>query len=126
MDHQISNLISQAKINLPPLRGIGSIGLENTNPDQGGKMLAKVLSNVIGVLTLVAALWFLIQIVIAGYNFITSQGDSQKIQQTQQRIINSIIGLALVVFSVGFLSLIGHLLQIDFLQIDQIITNLSL
>lgn len=89
-------------------------------------MLAKVLSNVIGVLTLVAALWFLIQIVIAGYNFITSQGDSQKIQQTQQRIINSIIGLALVVFSVGFLSLIGHLLQIDFLQIDQIITNLSL
>ena len=126
MDHQINNLISQAKISLPPLRGIGSIGLEDVNPDQGGKMLAKVLSNVIGILTFVAALWFLIQIVIAGYNFITSQGDSQKIQQAQQQIINSIIGLALVVFSIGFLSLIGHLLQIDFLQIDQIITNLSL
>lgn len=126
MVHQlIKPVLAQRSISLPPLRGVGPLGLENSNPEEGGNLLARILSNVIGFMSFVAAVWFLIQIIIAGYNFIASQGDAQKIQEAQKKIINSITGLALVVFSVTFLSLIGHLLHVEFLQVDQIINNLS-
>lgn len=121
----IKPILAQHPTTLPPIRGIGPLGLEGASPGEGGNLLARALSNVIGVMSFVAAVWFLIQIIVAGYSFINSQGDAQKIQEAQKKIVNSIIGLAVVVFSVTFLSLIGHLLHVEFLQVDQIINTLS-
>jgi len=121
----IRRILAQAPVELGPIRGEGPLGLAQEGPEEGGTMFANVLSKVIGIMTFAAGVWFIIQIIVAGYNFISSGGDSQKIQEAQKRIVNSIIGLALVVVSVLFLSLIGHLLHVEFLDIANIIERLS-
>ncbi len=116
---------AQNPIELGPIRGEGPLGLANQAADQGGKVFTDALSKIIGVLTVAAGLWFIIQIIVAGYGFITAGGDAQKIQENQRKIVNSVIGLGIVVLAVAFLSLIGYLLDVEFLDFGQIITNLS-
>jgi len=116
---------AQNPIPLAPLRGEGPLGLADQAADQGGKIFTEALSKIIGVLTVAAGLWFIIQIIIAGYGFITAGGDAQKIQENQRKIVNAVIGLAIVVLAVAFLSLIGYLLDVEFLNFGQIINNLS-
>ena len=117
---------AQEEVPLGNLRGKGPLGLEKVNnPKEASTIFADAISKVVGIMTVVAAIWFIIQIIIAGYNFISGGGDSQKIQEAQKKIVNAVIGLAVVIFSIGFLSLIEYLLNIKLLDISNIINQLS-
>lgn len=110
---------------LPPLRGLGPLGLEGKGAEAGATTLSKALSLVIGFMTIFAALWFLIQIIVSGYNFIAAAGDAQKIKTAQDKIVNSLIGLSIVVAAIFLLSFIGEIFKIDFLDIPGAIRQLS-
>lgn len=49
-----------------PLTGIGPLGLEG-NAGGGPTMFAKILSIIVGVMTFVAGIWFVIKVITAGY-----------------------------------------------------------
>jgi len=106
------------------IRGLGPLGLEGvTNLEGGtaGERFTGILSKTLGFLTLVGGLWFLISFITAGYNFISAHGDANKIKEAQQKIMNSIIGLAIIVSAVFILSLIGWMFHLDFLDIFNLI-----
>jgi len=104
-------------------KGFGPLGLEGN--EKPVEMLTRILSGVVGVMTFAAGIWFIIKIIIAGYSFISSGGDANKIKASQQTIINSILGLAVVVVAIFLLSLIGHLLHIEFLNIGGFVDQVS-
>ena len=74
-----------------------------------------LISSIVGIITVGAALWFLTQIFVAGINWLSSGGDKNAIAQAQSRMVNAIIGLVIVVFAVAFVSLAGAILGIDIL-----------
>lgn len=118
----IKPALAQNPQNLGDLEGIGRLGLVG-----GGdpvEILNTILSNLLGFLTIVGGIWFVIQIIIAGYNFINAQGDAQKLGSAQKQITNSLIGIALVVSAIFLLSLVGELLNVEFLDIVGQINNL--
>ena len=122
---RLTKILAQNPKDLGPIRGLGPFGLEGKSSEQGGTIFTKALSSIIGVMTIVAGIWFIVQFVIAGYNFISAGGKPDEIQKAQQKIINSFIGIAIVVAAIFVLSLIGHLLHVDFLNIPEAIKNLS-
>lgn len=69
----------------------------------------KIIGNIIGVLTVFAVIWFVIQIMMAGYAFITTEGDEKKMEMARKRLTEGVIGLALVVVALGFGSLIAKI-----------------
>lgn len=102
----------------------GEVGINI--PGTPGHALTKVISSVIGVMTIFGLLWFLIQIIVAGYNFISAGGDQQKIKDAQQKIQNNFIGAAVLVAAIFLLSLVGELLGIPgILNLEEIINRLS-
>jgi len=90
------------------------------------KRLAQVLSNIIGIITIVAGIWFMIKILIAGFSIISSSGDKNKMQEAQHTITNSVIGLTVVVAAYALTSLFGKILGIpNILNIGAAINLLS-
>ena len=105
---------------------IGNIGLEGGGAAGAAGLLNTIISNLLGLLTIIAGIWFLIQIILAGYSFINAQGDQQKVDNARRQITNAIIGVVIVVGAIFFLSLIGELLDVKFLNIVEQINNLAI
>lgn len=51
------------------------------------------------IVMIVAALYCLLNFLLAGYDYITSNGDTKKTAQANQRISNAVIGLVIIVLT---------------------------
>jgi hypothetical protein len=81
----------------------------------------KVISSIIGVITISAGLWFTFHILIAGFTWLTAAGDKTKAEKAQKMLTESIIGLVVVVAAVFIADLVGKLLGINILSPGAII-----
>ncbi len=70
--------------------------------------LTSIVSAVIGFLTIVAAIWFFIQVVLGGISWITAAGDKAKLTTARDKISNAFIGLVVVVAGWGIVALAGQ------------------
>lgn len=85
--------------------------------------LEVIISNMIGVATVFAGIFFLVYFLMAAYKWLTSGGESGKIQSARDQIINGVIGLVLVVGSYMVISLIGAIVGINILNPAAMITS---
>lgn len=60
--------------------------------------------------TIVAGVWVMINFILAGYTYITSQGDTGAHKKVQEKLTNSVLGLVLIVGSYTLTALISWLL----------------
>lgn len=127
-----------AKQPIGRIKGLGLLGeiideLFNSKPSGGlitvapaANRFAQVLSMVIGIITIVTGIWFMIKILIAGLTIISSSGDKNKMQEAQSTITNSIIGLTVTVAAYALTSLFGKILGIpNILDVGTIIQQLG-
>ena len=108
-------------VTLPYLEGVGPLGnLKNafggTDPEPSLYMFEKTLSVGIGVLTVSAGIWFIIQIFAGTFQWLASGGEKQALQNAQKRITNAVLGLFLVVFAYGLILLLGAIFGIAILS----------
>ncbi|MBU0570382.1 hypothetical protein KKB40_06450 [Patescibacteria group bacterium] len=111
----MSNKLAQAIHPLgQPLEGLGQPGLAGVDSGTAPDVLDSVLSIIIGTLTTIAAIWFVFQIIIGAYNWMSAGGDKGAVQQAQQKITNGLIGLIIVVAAIFILDFVGTLLGLPF------------
>jgi len=105
-------------------------GLTDKSPTtnvEATTMFEKLASNLIGVLTIVAVLFFAVQIIFAGYSFMSSAGDEKVMETSRKKLTSGIMGLFIVVVSVGITSLIAKLLGLNNpFDINQMFINMNL
>ena len=78
----------------------------------GTSQLDKIVSQVIGIMTIFAVLYFIFIVIIGGYNFIAAQGDEKQIETARKQLTNGILGLVIVIIAVGLGSLVATLFGI--------------
>jgi hypothetical protein len=78
--------------------------------------LETIISNVIGLMTVLAGLFFLFQFLSAALSWVTSGGEKGKLESARTQMLNATIGLVLVVASYAIIGLIGRVVGIDILQ----------
>jgi uncharacterized membrane protein len=61
--------------------------------------LTKTLKNIINILTIVVGIVSVIMIIVAGFRYITSAGDSNGITAARNTLIYAIVGLIIVAFA---------------------------
>ena len=88
--------------------------------DDPAVILSRIISNALGVMTIGAGLYFLFQVIIAGYNYMNAAGDKARIENAGRKLTNSLIGLAIVIAAYGLLALIGTFLGIEFLKLGDL------
>jgi len=106
---------------------IGGLGIVPTDSIDATTKFEKYLSQIIGVLTIVAVIYFVVQIIFAGYTFISSTGDVKNMEAARKRLIDSVLGLFIVVVALGFGSLLAKLLGLgSIFNLQQMFTNMGL
>lgn len=116
-------LLTDASLGTIGGQGLGPFG---ENPGDGLTGIAKIVSSVIGLMTIAAGIWFLLQFIVGGFNMINAGGDKAKLQSSRDRLTNSFIGLIVVVAGWSILALAGTFLGVDFtLSSGNILQQLS-
>ena len=101
---------------------LGTIGANNKGelgPFAGASLkdpldnITSYISSIVGMLTIIASIWFLFMILFAGYEWISAGGDSKKIGSARDRITHAFVGLVIVVGSWSLLAVAGQFFGFD-------------
>ena len=107
------------------LHGPGPIGTPPTDVTGLGEKLTLIISTLIGLLSIAAGIWFLFQIITAGYAYMVAGSDKEKVRQASQKLTQSVIGLVIVILAIFLINFLGYILRIDFLDIAGALQKLS-
>jgi hypothetical protein len=110
----------QGKIgDVAPNTGFGPWGsaVFNTAASAAGNF-AKILSNLLGIMTIIAGLWFMVNLISGGYFYFSAAGSVDKMKSATERIGSSLIGLIVVIAAYAVISLIGGLLGFRILDVE--------
>jgi hypothetical protein len=93
-------------------KGWGLLGLEqwicnSTDPTIPLTTFNKTMTVIISVVTISAGLWFILNLFINAFKWLSSNGEKQGLEAARKGITNSVIGLFLVVFAYALTSIIG-------------------
>ncbi|MDD4937923.1 MAG: hypothetical protein PHX34_02785 [Candidatus Shapirobacteria bacterium] len=91
----------------------GTIENPTTYTSNNGSGLFTLLSNILKLAGVIAGLFFIVQIILAGYGYISANGDPKKTEAAWAKIYQSIIGLLIVASAFVLASVIGKLVGID-------------
>ncbi len=126
----IYTLLAQTRIGR--FNGLGKIGetCEITFP--GGtcavttdpvNKFALILSQIIGVLTIIAALWFIFTLFTGAIAWVSAGSDKQALDNAKKKITNGLIGLFITVAAYALIGVIGYFLGIDIINLSELINN---
>ncbi len=101
----------------------GNLGSQGIGEAAGA--LTNIISQIIGVMTIIAGIWFIFQFIISAYGYMTAGGDQQKMSTATKKITSALIGLIVVVTAYAIMSLLGKLLGFEFLNLTSLIENLG-
>lgn len=97
-----------------PNSNVWTSGLESA--DSTLTQLEKIISTVIGLVTVAAGLFFVINFILAALEWITAGGDSSKIQKARDKMVQSAIGLIVVVLAYAIIGLVSGVLGLRILN----------
>lgn len=78
--------------------------------------LERFISTIIGVITVFAALYFIINFLMGAIGWISAGGDSGKISSARDRMVHGVIGLIIVVGAYAIMGIIGAIIGVDILS----------
>lgn len=104
-----------AAIDVGKIEGTGPFG---TGIDSGTVQdkMGQLLSTLVGTITIVGGLAFVIYFFIGALKWITAGGDKGKVQESQSQMINAAIGLIAITAAYFIIGIIGGVLGIDILN----------
>ncbi|OGG29787.1 hypothetical protein A3A63_02445 [Candidatus Gottesmanbacteria bacterium RIFCSPLOWO2_01_FULL_46_9] len=85
----------------------GNIG-QNSDTTAGLTGITNIISSVVGFMTIAAGVWFLFQLLFAGYEWMTAGGDTKRIGGSRDRIVHAFIGLVIVIAAWSLLAVVGQ------------------
>lgn len=101
---------------LGTLKGLGPLGTFEINIATAANLFSKVISLIVGVMTISAGIWFIFQFIIGAFGWLTAGADKAAIENAQKRILNAVIGITVVVAAIFLIDLLGRLIGLEILS----------
>lgn len=119
-------ILAQEGKPLGEIRGLGPLGTFEIGQavDAAAALFNQVISNIVGILTVIAGIWFIFQFIIGGFGWLTAGGDKAKTEAARAKITSGIIGLAIVIAAIFIIDLIGTLLGLEILRPGKFIVEI--
>lgn len=94
----------------------GTISNPTSYASDKGSGLFTLISNLLKFAGVIAGLFFIVQIIMAGFSYMAANGDPKKVDLAWAKIWQSLIGLLIVGSAFVLASVVGKLLGIDILN----------
>lgn len=116
-----------AEIKLAPeggFKGFGPLGLEGG--ESAPAVFTKFISSTIGLMTIIAIIWFVILMIMGAIGIISSGGDKASLESARKRITTGIVGFIMVVAAIFIVQLIGRIIGIpDLLDLPSLLEKIQ-
>jgi len=97
----------------PPVCGIGPLGLcSGDSENETIRLTAALISTAIGLLTVIAALFFMFVLITGAIQMISAGGDKGQIEEARKKFTNGAIGLVITISAIFLIDVIANLLNI--------------
>ncbi len=101
--------------------GIGQNAQIYSNP---ASYFTLQLSRIIGFITLIGAVFFVIYLILAGFEWLQAGGDTGKVEKAKGRMINGAVGLLVMILATAIAGVIGGVFGLDILNPQNVFNNL--
>lgn len=81
-----------------------------------GAPLAQFISNLLGFITGLAGIMFLIYLIFAGLSWVSSGGDKGKVEAARSQMTQAALGLVVVIAAYAIAGVVGRVLGLDILN----------
>jgi hypothetical protein len=106
--------------------GIGTYGLQGQAPSNAPALFSGILTNIVGLITIVAGIWFMFLLITGGISWMASGGDKGKLAEARSRMITGVVGLTIVVAALFIAEILGSLVGLgDILNPTSYINRIS-
>jgi len=96
--------------------GIYNPALPHTWGKGGAELIAELIGNIVNLAFMVGGLILLIMIIVSGIQWMLAGGDKQAVASAQGRLTSAVIGFIILASTYAIVSLIAHVLNIEFLK----------
>lgn len=96
-----------------------------TDASQAGANLESILSLIIGFLTVIAGLSFMLFFIFGAMQWIMAAGDQGKVESARKQMTNGAIGLIIVVVSYGIIAVVSEVLGLPILNPAELLQTLG-
>jgi len=118
----MTNLL--ADLQIAPNNGFTGFGPLGKPTGTGITDLSNFISMAIGVMTIIAFIWFVFVIFTGAIGIISSGGDKQAVESARKKITSGIIGVVVVIAAIFVIDLIGTIFNIPFLNLFKLFYTL--
>jgi hypothetical protein len=80
--------------------------------------LVVFISNTIGFITILGGLFFIVYFVLGTFAWITSGGDSGKIEKAREKMLQGVLGIVILVISYSLIGIIGTIVGVDLINLE--------
>ncbi|MCD8484392.1 hypothetical protein LRY65_00835 [Candidatus Woesebacteria bacterium] len=119
----MSNLLAQGQqlqLGDEPITGAGFIGdqVAGNLGDREGlvTLFSEQLSNIIAFITVLGGIFFVVYLLIAGFDWLRAGGDKGAVEKAQQKMINAAIGLLVMILAVAIIGIVGGVFGLNILD----------
>ena len=120
------------EVPLPPIGGSEGLGPWGNIVKEGGADVTKagtvfnqIISNIIGVITIIGGIWFIFTFILGAFSFLTAGGDKAKMEDASKKITQGVIGIVVLAGAYALISLLGTILGYNILNPLEVILQLS-
>lgn len=94
----------------------GTISNPTNYTSNQGSGLFTLISNILKLAGVIAGLFFVVQIIMAGFSYMSANGDQKKVDLAWAKIWQSLIGLLIVGGAFVLASVVGRIFGIDIIN----------
>lgn len=117
----MKNLLAQTEVfKGEPFRGFGKLGLQGETGEGAIETFAKFISSTIGLLTIIAIIWFIFVLFTGAIGMMNAGGDKAAIESSRKRITSGLVGLVVVILGIFIVDLVGTLIGIPVLNLKEL------
>ncbi|OGM14924.1 hypothetical protein A3A76_02230 [Candidatus Woesebacteria bacterium RIFCSPLOWO2_01_FULL_39_23] len=110
----MEKIIAQVQVTIGPrLNGVGTYGLEGQASSNSPALFSSILTAIVGILTLVAGIWFMFLLISGGIAWMGSGGDKGKLAEARSRMVSGVVGLTIVVAALFLAEILGILVGFE-------------
>ncbi len=106
-------------------RGFGKLGLEDQDPSGALGIFSGFISTTIGLMTIVAIIWFAFILITGAIGMMGAGGDKQAMESARKRIANGLVGLVIVIAAIFILDLVGFIFDIPALNLGELFGRIT-
>lgn len=101
-----------------------------SDPTKGGgtgiEAFTKFISSTIGLMTIIAIIWFIFTLITGAIAMISAGSDKASLENARKKITNGLIGLVVTIAAIFIIDLVGNLIGIpNILKLPELFTQIQ-